>query len=95
MRSGPFRLLPADARAISAQADTDEVQVRGVWEVVDCMRPASAMSNSASGRPRPLSAMRTRPDLKSIRPSHKSRTMGATANRANGGTQEVGSRLRW
>ena len=31
----PFRLLAQQARAINAQSNPDEVQVRGVWEAVE------------------------------------------------------------
>jgi two-component system, OmpR family, sensor histidine kinase PrrB len=78
----PFRLLAQQARAINAQSNPDEVQVRGVWEAVEISEAVEGMLARIGDE-----QLRTRAALESARDfaaaaSHELRTP-LTAMRTN------------
>lgn len=78
----PFRLLAQQARAINAQSNPDEVQVRGVWEAVEISEAVEGMLGRIGDE-----QQRTRAALESARDfaavaSHELRTP-LTAMRTN------------
>lgn len=78
----PFRLLAQQARAINAQSNPDEVQVRGVWEAVEIAEAVEGMlARIGDEQQRTKAALETARDFASVA-SHELRTP-LTAMRTN------------
>ena len=78
----PFRLLAQQARAINAQSNPDEVQVRGVWEAVEIAEAVEGMlARIGNEQQRTKAALESARDFASVA-SHELRTP-LTAMRTN------------
>jgi two-component system, OmpR family, sensor histidine kinase PrrB len=78
----PFRLLAQQARAINAQSNPDEVQVRGVWEAVEIAEAVEGMlARIGDEQQRTKAALESARDFASVA-SHELRTP-LTAMRTN------------
>ncbi|QZT64092.1 sensor histidine kinase [Mycolicibacterium austroafricanum] len=78
----PFRLLAQQARAINAQSNPDELQVRGVWEAVEISEAVEGMlARIGDEQQRTRAALETARDFASVA-SHELRTP-LTAMRTN------------
>jgi two-component system, OmpR family, sensor histidine kinase PrrB len=78
----PFRLLAQQARAINAQSNPDEVQVRGVWEAVEIGEAVEGMlARIGNEQQRTKAALESARDFASVA-SHELRTP-LTAMRTN------------
>jgi two-component system, OmpR family, sensor histidine kinase PrrB len=78
----PFRLLAQHARAINAQSNPDEVQVRGVWEAVEIAEAVEGMlARIGNEQQRTKAALESARDFASVA-SHELRTP-LTAMRTN------------
>ncbi|MDT5173804.1 MAG: two-component system, OmpR family, sensor histidine kinase PrrB [Mycobacterium sp.] len=78
----PFRLLAQQARAINAQSNPDEVQVRGVWEAVEIAEAVEGMlARIGDEQQRTKAALDSARDFASVA-SHELRTP-LTAMRTN------------
>jgi two-component system sensor histidine kinase PrrB len=78
----PFRLLAQQARAINAQSNPDEVQVRGVWEAVEIAEAVEGMlARIGKEQQRTKAALESARDFASVA-SHELRTP-LTAMRTN------------
>jgi signal transduction histidine kinase len=78
----PFRLLAQQARAINAQSNPDEVQVRGVWEAVEISEAVEGMlARIGDEQQRTRAALESARDFASVA-SHELRTP-LTAMRTN------------
>jgi signal transduction histidine kinase len=78
----PFRLLAHQARAINAQSNPDEVQVRGVWEAVEISEAVEGMlARIGNEQQRTRSALESARDFAAAA-SHELRTP-LTAMRTN------------
>jgi signal transduction histidine kinase len=78
----PFRLLAQQARAINAQSNPDEVQVRGVWEAVEISEAVEGMlARIGDEQQRTRAALESARDFAAVA-SHELRTP-LTAMRTN------------
>ena len=78
----PFRLLAQQARAINAQSNPDEVQVRGVWEAVEISEAVEGMlARIGDEQQRTRAALESARDFSAVA-SHELRTP-LTAMRTN------------
>ena len=78
----PFRLLAQQARAINAQSNPDEVQVRGVWEAVEIAEAVEGMlARIGDEQARTKAALESARDFAAVA-SHELRTP-LTAMRTN------------
>jgi two-component system, OmpR family, sensor histidine kinase PrrB len=78
----PFRLLAKQARAINAQSNPDEVQVRGVWEAVEISEAVEGMlARIGDEQQRTRAALESARDFAAVA-SHELRTP-LTAMRTN------------
>jgi two-component system sensor histidine kinase PrrB len=78
----PFRLLARQARAINAQSNPDEVQVRGVWEAVEISEAVEGMlARIGDEQQRTRAALESARDFAAVA-SHELRTP-LTAMRTN------------
>jgi signal transduction histidine kinase len=78
----PFRLLAQQARAINAQSNPDEVQVRGVWEAVEISEAVEGMlARIGEEQQRTRAALESARDFAAVA-SHELRTP-LTAMRTN------------
>jgi two-component system, OmpR family, sensor histidine kinase PrrB len=78
----PFRLLAEQARAINAQSNPDEVQVRGVWEAVEISEAVEGMlARIGDEQQRTRAALESARDFAAVA-SHELRTP-LTAMRTN------------
>jgi two-component system, OmpR family, sensor histidine kinase PrrB len=78
----PFRLLAQQARAINAQSNPEEVQVRGVWEAVEIAEAVEGMlARIGDEQARTKAALESARDFASVA-SHELRTP-MTAMRTN------------
>ena len=78
----PFRLLAEQARAINAQSNPDEVQVRGVWEAVEIAEAVEGMlARIGDEQARTKAALESARDFAAVA-SHELRTP-LTAMRTN------------
>jgi two-component system sensor histidine kinase PrrB len=78
----PFRLLAQQARAINAQSNPDDVQVRGVWEAVEIAEAVEGMlARIGNEQQRTKAALESARDFASVA-SHELRTP-LTAMRTN------------
>jgi signal transduction histidine kinase len=78
----PFRLLAQQARAINAQSNPDEVQVRGVWEAVEIAEAVEGMlARIGDEQQRTKAALESARDFAAVA-SHELRTP-LTAMRTN------------
>jgi histidine kinase len=78
----PFRLLAQQARAINAQSNPDDVQVRGVWEAVEIAEAVEGMlARIGNEQQRTKAALDSARDFASVA-SHELRTP-LTAMRTN------------